>query len=569
MSSNIIKKRGSLFVITNSYNLTNYLSTSIILPNAASSKCLTNKYIPITHSVYAFESFMPAETFYAEIYRDTDNAVPLVIEISSSILAFYKSKKAFKKIKENDQSYFLIPFIPIYFIKSINFKNSGDLKNFIDIKFSNITKEILINKSHPSYISTQVSENFFNDEKPNVFETDCSSVIPISQVNTLDSLLGAIQVLIYVAKKEAASDKTKIYIQLIEDIVNGNSDNDLLIKIFGFDVLSSINKGISSIINEDSLDTKIFKSSLFKLVSEAFQDINFGVELIEDIIDVIPGSLLSDEDNIEADQFLDYINAINSGIKTLPEDIFKPNKTQSIIRTSLILLMTQVGKRELFDIIDLFEQNKINEEIFICSSFLYGLFRNYSGLDNVFKEASHIKNISLLASPLLSDYTSSSKIEKTFERSPNHSSKWWELKISSEILTSIEIDDPFYTSIIAQAAEAGYKFIDKGEENFIYSPPFKADDPNLFMIKGSDNFFRIKTEPLLKSSSMVKLTKNKIILLLSAANNADFRSSLSIQKNGCLILKHDQLSSTLDILEIETMIKNLITDFKLLKKILN
>ncbi len=568
MSSSIVKKRGSLFVVTNSYNLTNYLSTSIIFPSGASAKCLTNKYLPISHSIYAFESFMPAETSYAEIYRDTDNAVPLVIEISSSILAFYKSKQQFKKIKENDQSYYLIPFIPIYFIKSINFKNSEDMKDFIDVKFSNITKEILSNKRHQSYISTQVSENFFNDEKPSIFKTECSSVIPISQVNTLDSLLGAIQVLIYVAKKETTSDKTKTYIQLIEDIVNGNNDNDLLTKIFGFDVLSSINKGISSIANEDSLDTKIFKSSLFKLVSEAFQDINFGVELIEDIIDVIPGSLLSDEDNEETDKFIDYLNAINSGIKTLPEEIFKPNKSQSIIRTSLILLMTQVGKRELFDVIDLFANNKINEEIFICSSFLYGLFRNYSGLDNIFKEASHLKNISLLASPLLSEYTSNDKIQKTFERSPNYSSKWWELKIFNETLTSIEIDDPFYTSIIAQAAEAGFKFIDEGEEEFIYSPPFKADDPNLYMIKGNDNFFRIKTEPLLKSSSMAKLSKSKIILLLTAANNTDFRSSLSIQKNGCLILKHDQLSSTLDILEIETMIENLISDFKILKEIL-
>tara|TARA_B110000305_G_C19464975_1_gene657196 strand:- start:3039 stop:4601 length:1563 start_codon:yes stop_codon:yes gene_type:complete len=518
--------------------------------------------------VYAFESFMPEETSYAEIYRDTDNAVPLVIEISSTVLSFYKSKGKFKKIIENKQAYYLVPFIPVYFIKSINFKNNEDMKNFIDIKFSNIDKGMLSDKSNLSYINTKVSEKFFNDGSPSIFQSEESGAIPASQVNTIDSLLGAIQVLIYVAKKETASDKTKIYIQLIEDIVNGNNDNELIYKIFGFDVLGSINKGISSIAVGDSLDAKIFKSSLSKLVSEAFQDITFGVDLIEDIIDVIPGSLLSDTDNEEVSQFLDYINAINAGIKSLPEDIFKPTKSQSIIRTSLILLMTQVGKRELFDIIDLFEENKIDEEIFICSSFLYGLYRNYSGLDNVFKRASHLKNVSLLASPLLSEYTSNTKIEKTFEMSPNHSSKWWELRIFDETLTSIEIDDSFYTSIIAQAAEAGFKFIDEGEEKYIYNPPFKADNPSLYMIKGNDNFFRIKTEPLLKNSLMTKLTKNKIISLLSAVNVVDFRSSLSIQEDGCLILKQDQLSSTLDILEIETMIKNLISDFKLLKKIL-
>jgi hypothetical protein len=230
--------------------------------------------------------------------------------------------------------------------------------------------------------------------------------------------------------------------------------------------------------------------------------------------------------------------------------------------------MTQVGKRELFDIIDLFEKNKINEDLFVCSSFLYGLFRNYSGLDNIFKEASNLKNISLLSSPLLSNYTNNNKIVKILERSPSQASKWWELRISDETLTSIEIDDPFYTSIIAQAAEAGFKFTDEGEEEYIYNPPFKAENPSLYMIKGNDNFFRIKTEPILTNSQVIKLSKNKMILLLTAGSDINFHSSLSIQDNGCLILKHDQLSSTLDILEIETMIKNLISDFKIIKEIL-
>jgi hypothetical protein len=563
----MIKKRGSLFVVTNTYDLTHHLSSSIILPNT-SSKYLFNEFLSETHSVYAFESLLSAETSYAEIYRETDNATPLVVEISSSVKSFFKSRAKFKKIKENDQSYYLIPFIPVYFIKSINFKSSEDMKNFIDIKFSNINKDMLSDKAHKGIIEAKVTQSFFSNDKPSVFKSSQPALVPASQIKTLDSLIGAIQVLIYVAKKEQDSSKTKLYIQLIEDIINGNNNNELLDMVFGFDVLSSINKGISSIAFEDSLDIKIYKSSLSKLVSEAFQDINFGVDFIEDIFDLIPGSLLTDADNAEIEQFLEYINDINSGIKSLPENIFKPSKPQSVIRSSLILLMTQVGKRELFDIIDLFEKNKINEDLFVCSSFLYGLFRNYSGLDNIFKEASNLKNISLLSSPLLSNYTNNNKIVKILERSPSQASKWWELRISDETLTSIEIDDPFYTSIIAQAAEAGFKFTDEGEEEYIYNPPFKAENPSLYMIKGNDNFFRIKTEPILTNSQVIKLSKNKMILLLTAGSDINFHSSLSIQDNGCLILKHDQLSSTLDILEIETMIKNLISDFKIIKEIL-
>ena len=54
--------------------------------------------------------------------------------------------------------------------------------------------------------------------------------------------------------------------------------------------------------------------------------------------------------------------------------------------------------------------------------------------------------------------------------------------------------------------------------------------------------------------------------MLALANDLNFRSSITIESNGSLILKHDQLSSTLDIPEIETMVNSLITDYLLIKK---
>ncbi len=177
---------------------------------------------------------------------------------------------------------------------------------------------------------------------------------------------------------------------MIENLIN-HDKNSLSAQIFNFDILETLNKGISSISSEDSLDIKIFKACLIKLVSEAYQDINFGDELIEDIIDMIPGSLLSDDENQEIEDFLDLIDDISNGKKSLPENIFKPVKEQSLIKTSLLLLMTQVGKREFLDISDMYFDDMLNENIFISSILLFGLFRNYSGLDNTFKKRVTLK----------------------------------------------------------------------------------------------------------------------------------------------------------------------------------
>lgn len=566
-SSRIIKQKNSLFVLSNTNNLTNYLAASMILPKAASPKCLASDSFAVTEAIYAFETFTAGQTSFTEKYRDSDNAFPVIIEIDLKILNFFKPKLKLEKQKENDVNFYLLPFVPIYFINTVHFKYSKDIEDFMDIKFSNIDKHNLLGGTNSYSIKAKVTEDYFNIEDIDTppFSIDHLSDIPISQINTLDSLIGGIQLLMYVAKKENSSKKTKHYITLIENLINRDKDS-LVTDRFGFDVLSTINKGISSLSKNDSLDIKVFKACLIKMVSEAYQDINFGVELIEEIIDMIPGSLLSDVENQEIDKFLDFIDMINSGSQSLPENTFKSTKDQSLIRISLILLMTQIGQREFLDILDMHAADELDEAVFISSIFLFGLFRNYSGLDNSFKKESNVKNISLIASPLISDYISDERIEKNLKRSPNQSSKWWELLFNNKEIVSIQMDDPFYTSIIAQAAEAGFNFVDEGEEEYIFTPPYDKDSPSLFMQKGSENFFRIKTQPLIKKSALKKLTKEKVFSLLILANNINFRSSLVIQADGSLVLKRDQLSSTLDIPEIDAMIKNLSSDYFILKE---
>lgn len=564
-NSKIIKSNNSLFVISNTNNLTNNLASSIILPVAASPKCLNAENSAETNVIYAYETFNTNQTYFSEKYRESDNSFPVVIELDISILEFFEPKLKLKKVKENNVEFFLIPFVPIYFIKKIHFKSKKDYEDFMDVRYSNFDKDSLIGIANPLSIDIKISEDYFNGNDSIVFLNRYEPEIPISQINTLDSLLGGIQLLMYMAKKEPSSAKTKKYITLIENLVN-HDKNSLITEVFDFDILKTINKGISSISSSDALDIKIFKACLIKLVSEAYQDINFGDELIEEIIDMIPGSLLSDKENQEIENFLIFIDDISSGKKSLPNNIFKPTKKQSLIKTSLILLMTQVGKREFLDITDMYLNDMLDENIFISSILLFGLFRNYSGLDNAFKKESNLKNLSLLASPLLSDFISDKKINKSLKKSPNLKSKWWELSFNGIELVSIEMDDPFYTSIIAQAAEAGFHFEEEKEDEYVYKPLLSKNNPRLYMEKGAENFFRIKTEAILKKSALNKLTKQNFLKILAIANDLKFRSSIAIANDGSLILKHDQLSSTLDIPEIETMINSLVTDYSLLKQ---
>lgn len=564
-NSKTIKSKKSLFVISNTNNITNNLASGLILPIAASPKCFNSEDCAETNLVYAYETFNIKQTHFSEKYRKSDNAFPVVIELDISILEFFKPKLKLKKVKENNVEFYLLPFAPINFIKNIHFKSTEDYENFMDVRYSNLDKINLLSISKPSSINIKISEDYFSNEGSIVFLNRYEPDIPVSQINTLDSLLGGIQLLMYTAKKEPSSKNTKKYITLIENLIN-HDKNSLSAQIFNFDILETVNKGISSISSEDSLDIKIFKACLIKLVSESYQDINFGDELIEDIIDMIPGSLLSDDENQEIEDFLDLIDDISNGKKSLPENIFKPVKEQSLIKTSLLLLMTQVGKREFLDISDMYFDDMLNENIFISSILLFGLFRNYSGLDNTFKKESNLKNLSLLASPLLSDFISDEKIIKTLKKSPNQKSKWWELSFNGVEIVSIEMDDPFYSSIIAQAAEAGFNFDEEDEDEYVYTPLLNKSNPRLIMEKGQENFFRIKTEAILKKSALQKLTKQQLLSLLAIANNLNFRSSITIERNGSLILKHDQLSSTLDIPEIETMINSLITDYSLIKE---
>ena len=550
-----MKNKKSLYIYSNSSDLSLFFASSIIAPSGTSKGLKSAAYFEIDHSVQLFNSVNSDYASYFDKNRE-ENLVPVVLEINPAVLnSFYSIDEKKSLIKTNSLEFYLLPFVPIYFVKNIHFASRDDLEHFNQIKFGNVNNSVIDNKI--------VSPNFFDGsyKKCKLMDINESPLIPISKTSSIDSLLGSIQILIYVAKNETSTTKTRQYLDFIKRFIN-REDLYELGERYSLDILETFDKGISDIKEGDSLEVKVFKASLLKLSSEAFQDKTMDADFIEDIVDLIPGSILSKEEEEQIEQFLDLIEDISSGEFPLKDNFFTEEKRVTIW-SSLILLMTQIGSREALDIIEMFKKGRVREDIFIMSLMLFGLFRNYSSLDLFFKEAdmSYLRNISLLSSPLLSDFQDGLPVELKDKTRPDNISKWIELKVNNETVTNVSIDDPFYTSIVAQANEAGFSFESYGDDIYVHKDLDK-DVPDLYLIKGAKNNFRLKTEPVSKNLS--KLKKENLIEILQAASDYDFRSSVIVEKN-MLFLKRDQLSSTLDIEEMQLMVNDLKENFKTLK----
>ena len=548
-------KNKTLFSYSNSSDLSLFFASSIIGPSGSSKGLKENEYFDIDHSVQLFKSVDKNYASYYEKYRD-DNIVPVILEINSSLLNnFYSINEKKDFHEENSTCFCIVPFIPIYFIKNIHFSSRDDLEHFNGLKFGNVNNAVIDNKI--------VSPEYFNKsyKKCKSFKTELNPLIPLSKIKSIDSILGSIQMIINVARNEESTNKTRQYLDLLKRLINRKKLDELGSQ-YSIDILETFDKGVSNIKGSDSLELKVFKSSILKLSSEAYQDQSLNADFIEDILDLIPGSLLSSDEEKKIEQFTDLLSDISSGEYELENKFFCDPKRKAIW-SSLILLMTQIGSNEAQDIIALNKKGKIREDIFIMSLILFGLFRNYSSLNTFFKEKDMdcLKNISLLSNPLLSEFEQKYSLDLRDVSSPDNVSRWVELSVNSEVISNISIDDPFYSSIVAQANEAGFSFDSDDGEIYIHKD-FDKKIPDLYLIKGQNNTFRLKTEPVIKNLS--KLKKENLIQILQTASDFNFRSSVIVEKN-ILFLKRDQLSSTLDIEEMQLMVNDLKENFKTLK----
>ena len=140
---------------------------------------------------------------------------------------------------------------------------------------------------------------------------------------------------------------------------------------------------------------------------------------------------------------------------------------------------------------------------------------------------------------------------------------WWDLCIDKDIFARVSIADIFLASISGQALEAGYNFKAIGN-NKLALRKINPDGTDLILTATSNDFFSIETDQLIATNNK-KLTKPALLKLLTLMGSIEIRSSL-ISKDKNLILRQAQLSSTLDIDEIKSMIDGLYTDWEKVKE---
>ena len=144
----------SLYIYSNSSDLSLFFASSIIAPAGASKGLKKAAYFELDHSVQLFNSVNSDYASYFEKNRE-ENLVPVVLEINPAVLnCFYSIDEKKSLIKANSLEFYLLPFVPIYFVKNIHFASRDDLEHFNQIKFGNVNNSIIDNKI--------VTPNFFD-----------------------------------------------------------------------------------------------------------------------------------------------------------------------------------------------------------------------------------------------------------------------------------------------------------------------------------------------------------------------------------------------------------------------
>ena len=181
-----------------------------------------------------------------------------------------KFNKFFKGHLQNyENNLGLIQFIPIYLIKEIFFKDESDYENYLATKYANLNKDLFKTSFSPELFSENIQEEYVidSDELPEV-------KIPASKLETFDSILGGIQSALYLSKQSQLGNPER-YFKIIQGMLIDKSNSES-VEWFGFDINATLQNGIKSISQEDSLAIKIFKATLIKLSSEGM-DSTLGI----------------------------------------------------------------------------------------------------------------------------------------------------------------------------------------------------------------------------------------------------------------------------------------------------
>ena len=539
---------------TNSYDLEHAIATSIFAPRNACSSFKGIKGIDSFNYIVGLENLNPINLDQFREF-ESENIVPVIITLDRDEINSFFKKSEVRIIHTKHQTFFLYSFIPIHFIQSIIFSSKKNLENFQTTKFSNLNKdEGQFDMVHqPKLFTNLENEIKFDEEEHEVSDYP----VPISKISLFDSILGGIQAAIYLSKKPELGNAERFF-KIIQGIID-EKQNAAAIEWFEFDISFTLQNGLKSIKENDPLHIKFYKAALIKFSSEAYAEHAISLPFLESIFVAIPRVLLTEDDEVKIQQFLLKCSQLVSGTTELEEDFYVNDHW--VIAKALILLLTQSGKNQISDPIENSKALHVSDKILFTSVLLFGFYRNYSSLSLAFKEKPEFqKTISLLSKIIL---LGRGKIITKKDEAPHGMGHWWDLCIDKDIFARVSIADIFLASISGQALEAGYNFKAIGN-NKLALRKIDPDGTDLILTATSNDFFSIETDQLIATNNK-KLTKPALLKLLTLMGSIEMRSSL-ISKDKNLILRQAQLSSTLDIDEIKSMIDGLYTDWKKVKE---
>ncbi len=527
-------------LVTNSYNLENAIAESVFFANANRKKI----------GIYDSDNFLLVRP---ELSPISISAFQEDKEIESTpVIVVFDKKKFNKFFKGHLQNYEnnlgLIQFIPIYLIKEIYFKDKSDYENYLATKYANLNKDLFKTSFRPKLFFENIQEEYVIDSEglPEV-------KIPASKLETFDSILGGIQSALYLSKQSQLGNPER-YFKIIQGMLIDKS-NPESVEWFGFDINATLQNGIKSISQEDSLAIKIYKATVIKLSSEAYTENMISLTFIQSIFSSLPRILFTNDEELQIEKFIQFCDDTSSGKLSVKHS--EELNALSTVEQSLVLLLTQSGKNQIDEIISQANMLEISDEVLFTSILFFGFYRNYSSLSLAFKEKKSFQpSISLLTGIFL---LNKGRVEIKQDVAPNGLSSWWDLSIDSEIFARVDTQDVFLGSVSSQALRAGYNFKSLDPETLVLRK-IREDDTDLTLKKLDDNFFEMHTDILLDASDK-KITKLKILEILEKMEEKTIRSSI-VARNKEIFLRQTQLSSTLDHDEIKTMIEGLYSDWQ-------
>jgi len=543
-------KKNILNFVTNSINLENAFASSIFL-----TKKSANQYSNIPG--YEADDFCIVRQTLRLINLDNfakqqkDDTYPVIVELKKTEFdKFYSTIHKNKIESQEKESCILVQFIPICLINKIYFETDDQIQNFLSTKYNNLNKDIFpLEEAKELFSPNKSIENItlINLPKP---------AIPASKISTFDSILGGIQSSIYLSKSNQLGNPERFFGIIVGLLASKN--NKMAFEWFGFDIHQTLQNGLQSISADDNLHIKIFKATLIKFSSQAYTDEVIGLSFIESIFASLPRILFTEEEEVKIDKFLAFCRDLISGKTVIPNDFFKDDNW--VIGRSLVLLLTQAGKNEIDDIVKQGEAGNISDKILFTSILLFGFYRNFSSLSLAFKEKKDFqKDISLLSKIFLFNKGSITSVK---DAAPNGLTSWWDLKIDSKIFARVSIGDVFLGSISGQALEAGFNFKLIDADTLVLRK-INNDGTDLMLSRIDGDFFSLTTETLFDANDS-KFTKTQLLKVLNIMNQSSVRSSLAANQKS-IFLKQTQLSSTLDIEEMKSMIEGLNQDWHSIK----